>query len=75
MISDQESAPKYASGFLITTVTSIVAAVLALIYRYVCVWENKRRDKKYGTGEDEQAIQDGFKDQTDLQAKHFRYVL
>jgi hypothetical protein len=26
-------------------VTSIVAAVLSLVYRYVCLWENKKRDK------------------------------
>jgi hypothetical protein len=38
-------APQYASGFLITTVTSVVAALLALVYRYVCLWENKKRDK------------------------------
>jgi hypothetical protein len=38
-------APHYAPGFLITTVTSVVAAVLALVYRYVCLWENKKRDK------------------------------
>jgi hypothetical protein len=39
-------APGYAPGFIITTITSIVAAVLAVVYRYVCLWENKRRDKK-----------------------------
>jgi hypothetical protein len=26
-------------------ITSIVAAVLAIVYRYVCLWENARRDK------------------------------
>jgi hypothetical protein len=37
--------------------------------------ENKRRDRLYGAGEDEQAIEDGFRNQTDGQAKHFRYAL
>lgn len=27
------------------TITAIVAALLAIVYRYVCMWENKRRDK------------------------------
>jgi hypothetical protein len=49
--------------------------VIALFLRQYMWWENKRRDKKYGAGEDEQAIRDGFQDQTDMQAKHFRYAL
>jgi hypothetical protein len=32
-------------GFEITTATAVVAAVLAIVYRYLCIWENKRRDK------------------------------
>jgi hypothetical protein len=49
----------------------VIAGVLALWMG----WENKRRDKKFGQGEDEQAIRDGFSDLTDKQAKHFRYAL
>ncbi|CAN9200143.1 unnamed protein product [Alternaria alternata] len=50
---------------------TVIAGVLALWMG----WENKRRDKTFGQGEDEQAIRDGFSDLTDKQAKHFRYAL
>jgi hypothetical protein len=26
-------------------VTSVIAALLAVVYRYVCLWENKKRDR------------------------------
>lgn len=42
----QKDAPAYAPGFTIVVITSIIAGVLAVVYRYVCVWENNRRDKK-----------------------------
>ncbi|CAN9482148.1 unnamed protein product [Alternaria alternata] len=51
--------------------SSLIPGVLALWMG----WENKRRDKTFGQGEDEQAIRDGFSDLTDKQAKHFRYAL
>jgi hypothetical protein len=38
-------APRYGPGFLAVVVTSVVAAILAIVYRYVCVWENRKRDK------------------------------
>ncbi|KAK7192125.1 MFS general substrate transporter [Paraphaeosphaeria sporulosa] len=38
-------------------------------------WENKSRDRKYGQGEDERAIVEGFEDKTDKEATHFRYAL
>jgi hypothetical protein len=40
-----EDAPRYAPGFIITLITAIVAAVLVVVYRLVCIWENRRRDK------------------------------
>lgn len=45
LIFKPKDAPEYNSGFLIVTVTAICAALLAIVYRYVCVWENKRRDR------------------------------
>lgn len=45
LIFKPADAPEYNSGFLIVTVTSIVAGLLAVVYRYVCIWENKKRDR------------------------------
>ncbi|CAN9211838.1 unnamed protein product [Alternaria alternata] len=59
------------SGIYATLLQLPTAGVLALWMG----WENKRRDKTFGQGEDEQAIRDGFSDLTDKQAKHFRYAL
>lgn len=40
-----EDAPVYAPGFEAVVITSIIAAALSLVYRYLSMWENKRRDK------------------------------
>jgi len=40
-----EDAPHYAPGFTATAATAAGAAVLSLVYRFSCIWENKRRDK------------------------------
>ncbi|CAN9210967.1 unnamed protein product [Alternaria alternata] len=58
-------------GLCCGVINGVIAGVLALWMG----WENKRRDKTFGQGEDEQAIRDGFSDLTDKQAKHFRYAL
>jgi len=70
-----KEAPRYFSALtgLITCYCGMVAVSL-----FLCWWmwaENRQRDKKYGKGEDERAVLDGFKDQTDFEAKHFRYAL
>jgi hypothetical protein len=41
----EEDAPGYAPGFEAVVITSILSAALALVYRYLSMWENKRRDK------------------------------
>lgn len=41
----KEDAPRYVPGFIVVVVTSIIAALLALVYRVMCMWTNKRRDK------------------------------
>ncbi|KAF4447338.1 hypothetical protein F53441_9135 [Fusarium austroafricanum] len=38
-------APRFAPGFIIVVVTSIVAGLLAIVYRFMCMWTNKKRDK------------------------------
>jgi hypothetical protein len=65
-------APVYAPGFIVVLATSIAAAVLAIVYRYVCIWENRRRDK-VGTMEGfDHAYED---DLTDMKNLQFRYTL
>ena len=45
LIFKPKDAPEYNTGFTIVTITAIAAAVLSVVYRYVCIWENKRRDR------------------------------
>ncbi|KAL6709643.1 hypothetical protein ACN47E_001071 [Coniothyrium glycines] len=67
-----EDAPRYAPGFIAVLATSITAAVLSIVYRYVCVWENRKRDKT-GTLEGyDHAYED---DLTDMKNPQFRYTL
>jgi MFS family permease len=40
-----QDAPRYAYGFTVVVITAIIAGLLALVYRFVCVWENLKRDK------------------------------
>ncbi|KAF2710354.1 MFS transporter [Pleomassaria siparia CBS 279.74] len=65
-------APVYAPGFVAVLITSIVAALLIIVYRYVCIWENRKRDRS-GTMEGfEHAYEDDLTDKTNPQ---FRYTL
>ncbi|KAK3311943.1 major facilitator superfamily domain-containing protein [Apodospora peruviana] len=45
LVFKAEEAPRYASGFIIVVITSIVSGVLIIVYRLLCVWSNKKRDK------------------------------
>lgn len=45
LLFKKEDEPVYAPGFLAVVVTSVAAALLALAYRFLSMWENKRRDK------------------------------
>ncbi|GAB7364261.1 hypothetical protein MBLNU230_g4809t1 [Neophaeotheca triangularis] len=67
-----EDAPRYAPGFIVVVVTSIVAAVLMLVYRYLCVWQNHKRDKAGILEGYENAFED---DLTDKSNPQFRYIL
>jgi MFS family permease len=64
--------PLYTTGFIVCTVTSIIAAFLILAYWWVCKAENKKRD---ATG-----VMEGFDnayedDLTDMKNPQFRYIL
>ncbi|KAF2729822.1 allantoin permease [Polyplosphaeria fusca] len=67
--------PRYFSALtgLITCYCGMIA--VAGVLAASMWWENRRRDMKFGQGEDEQAVVEGFKDQTDKENKHFRYAL
>lgn len=63
LIFKVEDAPEYEPGFIGTVVTAIAAALLALVYRFVCVMDNKRRDK-HGTENFDHAYEDDLTDKT-----------
>jgi hypothetical protein len=68
-------APRYFSAL---TGLIVCYCAMVVIAAFLAGWmwmENKRRDRLYGVAEDEQAVEDGFMNQTDGQAKHFRYAL
>lgn len=48
----EEDAPAYGPGFVVVVATASATAVLGVIYRYLCVWENARRDKTCSEGYD-----------------------
>lgn len=68
-------APRYFSALTGLIVCYCGMVVVALVLMMYMAWENRRRDSKFGVGEGEQAVADGFSDVTDMQAKHFRYAL
>ncbi|KAJ9634499.1 hypothetical protein H2199_008956 [Coniosporium tulheliwenetii] len=72
LIFKQEDAPRYVEGFIVVTVTAIVAGLLALVYRVVCMWENRRRDNAGILEGFEHAYED---DLTDKKNPQFRYTL
>jgi hypothetical protein len=60
------------TGLIVCYVGMVVVSAVLAVYMW---WENKRRDRLYGAGEDEIAVQEGFRDLTDGENKHFRYAL
>jgi predicted MFS family arabinose efflux permease len=67
--------PRYFSALTGLIVCYCGMVVIALFLRQWMWWDNKRKDRKYGVRQDEQGVADGFRNQTDMQAKHFRYAL
>lgn len=64
LVFKPQDAPRYEPGFIVVVATAIAAAVLAIVYRFICVWENRRRDKT-GTLEGfEHAYEDDLTDKT-----------
>lgn len=50
LVFKKHEAPRYESGFVVVVVTSVVAGLLALVYRMLCMWTNRQRDNN-GTPE------------------------
>lgn len=46
LVFKPQDAPRYVPGFIVVVVTSVAAAVLALVYRLICIHENKKRDRE-----------------------------
>lgn len=72
LVFKAEEAPGYRTGWITTVITSILAASLALVYRAICVWENKKRDKSGIMESFENAYDD---DLSDKKNPAFRYTL
>jgi len=68
----QEEKPLYTTGWIVTVVTSAMCIVLALLYRFICARENKKRDNSGIAEAFENAYDD---DMTDVKNKQFRYTL
>lgn len=72
MLFRQQDGPRYVPGFIVVTVTSSLAALLLIIYRYVCLWHNRKRDKAGIPESFEHAYDD---DLTDLKVGCRRFPL
>jgi hypothetical protein len=71
LLFKKKDAPVYGPGFAVVVAGSAAAVVLAVVYRVVCTWENRRRDRM-GTRE---AFDHAYNDDlTDNMNKQFRYV-
>lgn len=75
-------APRYTKALATNLGCFCACFVIAVGLRFYLIFENRRRDKKYGAvdatvSEDErlEGILNGMKDQTDTSNKQFRYVL
>jgi ACS family allantoate permease-like MFS transporter len=67
-------APRYPTGFKGMIAAFILMIVVEILLMLWLIWENKRRDKKFGTvGQGEDADTD-FLDLTDKEQPNFRYV-
>ncbi|KAF7561053.1 hypothetical protein G7046_g3118 [Stylonectria norvegica] len=45
LVFKKQDAPRYEPGFIVVLITAVIAGFLALVYRGLCMWDNKQRDK------------------------------
>lgn len=70
--------PRYRSGIIGLAVCYGCMIIIGILYRLTLMWENKKRDRKFGELIEEtkaDAILKGFYDYTDGQNQGFRYEL
>ncbi|KAL4898284.1 major facilitator superfamily domain-containing protein [Aspergillus ambiguus] len=72
LVFEEKDAPRYVPGFIVCVVTSVLAAALAIIYRYICIWDNRKRDRSGIAEGFGNAYQDDLTDKTNPE---FRYIL
>lgn len=41
----KKDAPRYIPGFIVVVITALLAGVLAVVYRFICMRDNKKRDE------------------------------
>jgi hypothetical protein len=62
LLFEEEDAPGYVPGWIVVVITSIITSILALVYRYISIWDNRRKDNA-GIMEDyEHAYEDDLTD-------------
>lgn len=67
----QSETPLYPTGWAVTTALTACTIVLAVVYRFVCIGSNKKRDNAGFNEAFEHAYEDDLTDKTNLQ---FRYI-
>ncbi|KAF2102557.1 MFS transporter [Rhizodiscina lignyota] len=71
LVFKESEAPLYPTGWITTVVTSAAAVVLVIAYRFVCYFDNKKRDQS-----GEEAFEHAYEDDlTDKKNPQFRYTL
>ncbi|QPC60690.1 hypothetical protein HYE67_002921 [Fusarium culmorum] len=61
-------APRFEPGFIAVVVTSIIAGLLALVYRCLCMWSNSKRDRSGTTEGFDHAYEDDLTDKKNSSA-------
>ena len=71
----QSQAPYYRGATIGLLVGYAIKWACHLLLLGYLVWENRRRDHKYGPADKERSDEAGMQDKTDFENKDFRYVL
>jgi ACS family allantoate permease-like MFS transporter len=69
-----EQAPVYTLGIAAIFASYVLAMIIILMYAAYCWWENRRRTAMDEAGDDTVHADTDFRDLTDKQNIHFRYV-